>query len=169
MARNVAHQEGRVIRHFTTAVFDLVPMAGDFRQEQPKTEAAYYFRPRKTILIRTVADGGESYYFRGDHRATFPRSMARSCGSACERREDPERLARLSVLVVGDICLDRWCSYDPALSEPSRETGIPRFAVVSTESTPGAAGAGRLESGCIGSGTRHRSRRRGRGWSWLLS
>ncbi len=72
MARNVAHQEGREIRRFTTAVFDLMPIQGDFRQELPKTEPAYYFRPRKTILIRTVADGGESYYFSGDHRATFP-------------------------------------------------------------------------------------------------
>jgi len=43
-------------------------------------------------------------------------------------------------LVVGDICLDRWCRYDPALSEPSRETGIPRIAVVGGESTPGAGG-----------------------------
>jgi rfaE bifunctional protein kinase chain/domain len=49
-------------------------------------------------------------------------------------------LPGLSVLVAGDICLDRWCSYDPSLSEPSRETGIPRLAVVSTEATPGAAG-----------------------------
>ena len=49
-------------------------------------------------------------------------------------------LARLNVLVVGDICLDRWCSYDPALSEISRETGIPRTAVVSYESTAGACG-----------------------------
>ncbi|MGO9257635.1 MAG: bifunctional heptose 7-phosphate kinase/heptose 1-phosphate adenyltransferase [Bryobacteraceae bacterium] len=47
---------------------------------------------------------------------------------------------RLRVLVVGDVCLDRWCTYDPALSEPSRETGIPRTAVISTEVTPGAAG-----------------------------
>jgi hypothetical protein len=72
MARNVAHQEGRQIRDLTTAVFDLMPIAGDFRDELPKTEPAYYFRPRKTILIRTVADGGHSYYFSGDHRATFP-------------------------------------------------------------------------------------------------
>lgn len=49
-------------------------------------------------------------------------------------------LPTLSVLVVGDICLDRWCYYDPALSEPSRETGIPRIAVVASETTPGAAG-----------------------------
>jgi rfaE bifunctional protein kinase chain/domain len=46
----------------------------------------------------------------------------------------------LHALVVGDICLDRWCQYDPALSEPSRETGIRRLAVVSTITTPGAGG-----------------------------
>jgi rfaE bifunctional protein kinase chain/domain len=49
-------------------------------------------------------------------------------------------IGRLRVLIAGDVCLDRWCRYDPALSEPSRETGIPRLAVVSTEVTAGAAG-----------------------------
>ena len=72
MARNVARQQGRTIARFTTAVFDLVALAGDGRTELPKTEAGYYFRPYKTILVRTVADGGESFYFRGDHRATLP-------------------------------------------------------------------------------------------------
>ena len=55
----------------------------------------------------------------------------------------PEILAKLpgmSVLVVGDLCLDRWCTYDPALGEPSRETGLERVAVVKTETTAGAAG-----------------------------
>jgi rfaE bifunctional protein kinase chain/domain len=47
---------------------------------------------------------------------------------------------KLRVLVVGDVCLDRWCRYDPALADESRETGIPRIAVVATEVTPGAAG-----------------------------
>ena len=72
MARNVAHQEGRAIKHFTTAVFDLVPIQGDIHHELPKTDPGYYFRPHKTILVRTVADGGDSYYFCGDHRATVP-------------------------------------------------------------------------------------------------
>jgi rfaE bifunctional protein kinase chain/domain len=49
-------------------------------------------------------------------------------------------IPRLSALVVGDICLDRWCAYDPATSEPSRETGIPRIGVVRTEITAGAGG-----------------------------
>ena len=51
-----------------------------------------------------------------------------------------ERIPNLSALVVGDICLDRWCHYDPALSEPSRETSLSRTAVISTQLTPGAAG-----------------------------
>ena len=72
MARNVAHQEGRSIRNFATAVFDIVPIEGDIHHELPKTDPGYYFRPHKTLLVRTVADGGASYYFRGDHRATFP-------------------------------------------------------------------------------------------------
>ncbi|MBM3725211.1 MAG: hypothetical protein FJW40_07275 [Acidobacteria bacterium] len=72
MARNVAHQEGREIRHFTTAVFDIVPILGDPRAELPKTDPGYYFRPHKTMLVRTVADGGESFYVQGDHRATVP-------------------------------------------------------------------------------------------------
>jgi hypothetical protein len=72
MARNVAQREGREIRRFATAVFDLVPIQGDIHKELPKTDPGYYFRPQKTILVRTVADGGESFYFCGDHRATFP-------------------------------------------------------------------------------------------------
>jgi len=72
MARNVAHQGGRSIRNFTTAVFDLVPIQGDIHKELPKTDPGYYFRPHKTILVRTVADGGESFYFCGPHRATLP-------------------------------------------------------------------------------------------------
>jgi hypothetical protein len=72
MSRNVAHQHGRSIRNFTTAVFDLVPIRGDIHKELDKTDPGYYFRPHKTILVRTVADGGESYYFCGEHRATLP-------------------------------------------------------------------------------------------------
>ncbi|MGA2881647.1 MAG: PfkB family carbohydrate kinase [Bryobacteraceae bacterium] len=51
-----------------------------------------------------------------------------------------EAFPRYSALVVGDICLDRWCTYDPATAEPSRETGIPRIGVVSTEVAPGGGG-----------------------------
>jgi hypothetical protein len=72
MARNVAHQQGQVIKHFTTAAFDLVPIEGDTRQQAAKSDYRYYYRPWKTILVRTVADGGESYYVQGDHRLTLP-------------------------------------------------------------------------------------------------
>jgi rfaE bifunctional protein kinase chain/domain len=59
---------------------------------------------------------------------------------------------RLKALVVGDICLDRWCTYDPAASEPSRETGIPRLGVVSTEVTPGAGGTVANNLAALGAG-----------------
>jgi len=73
MARNEALAEGRKISSFTTAVFDLVPLdAYDLHREAPKSEARYYFRPYKTTLVRTVAEGGDSYYVRGDHRSTVP-------------------------------------------------------------------------------------------------
>lgn len=73
MARNVARQQGRPIRRFTTAVFDLTPLPQGFREGPPsKDHPQYYYRPWKTILVRTVADGGASYYFCGDHRRTIP-------------------------------------------------------------------------------------------------
>jgi hypothetical protein len=72
MARNVAHQEGLQIRRFTTAAFDLIPLEGDLHHEAPKNDPRYYYRPWKTILVRTVADGGESFYVQGDHRSTVP-------------------------------------------------------------------------------------------------
>ena len=73
MARNVARQQGEEIRRFTTAVFDLVELPPDYREGTPdKSHPQYYYRPWKTILVRTVADGGQSYYFRGDHRVTIP-------------------------------------------------------------------------------------------------
>jgi hypothetical protein len=72
MARNVARQEGRSLSKFTPAVFDIVELGGDLSKEAPKSEARYYYRPFKTILVRTVADGGESFYIRGDHRVTLP-------------------------------------------------------------------------------------------------
>ncbi len=71
MCRNVAKQEGRTISHFTTAVFDLLPLEGkNVSETPPKEDPRYYFRPWKTIMARTVADGGESYYVQGRHRDT---------------------------------------------------------------------------------------------------
>jgi hypothetical protein len=72
MARNVAHQHGQRIAQFTTAVFDLIPLGDDYHTQAPKSDPRYYYRPWKTILVRTVADGGESFYVAGDHRLTLP-------------------------------------------------------------------------------------------------
>lgn len=72
MVRNVAAQEGREVRRFCTLVCDLHDLPEDIRGEAPKGSAAYYFRPWKTMLVRTVADGGESYYCRARHEESVP-------------------------------------------------------------------------------------------------
>ncbi|MEX2114523.1 MAG: hypothetical protein WD845_15115 [Pirellulales bacterium] len=78
MARNVARQRGQRISDFTTAVFDLVELPDNFRQGPPaKTHPQYYYRPWKTILVRTVADGGRSYYFSGDLSCSIPNLWSR--------------------------------------------------------------------------------------------
>jgi len=67
-------------------------------------------------------------------------------------REILDAFPRLRCLVVGDVCLDRWCQYDPALALASAETGIPRVAVVGTEVTPGAAGTVANNLAALGAG-----------------
>jgi hypothetical protein len=72
MVRNVAHQNGRHIREFTTLVCDLIKLPPNYRVEPDKADPCYYFRPLKTMLVRTVTDGGKSYYVRGHHADTIP-------------------------------------------------------------------------------------------------
>ena len=74
MARNVAKQDGEKITDFTTAVFDLLAIesSDNYNVTPEKSDPRYYFRPWKTILSRTVADGGKSYYVRGEHNKTVP-------------------------------------------------------------------------------------------------
>ncbi len=85
MARNVAKQEGRKITNITTAVFDLLPIEGeDYSATPPKTDPRYYFRPWKTILARTVADGGKSFYIQGSHDQTLP-NLANKAFALCQK------------------------------------------------------------------------------------
>lgn len=79
MARNVAHQEGRSIRRLTSLVCDLADLPEDVSHEADKSNHLYYFRPWKTMLVRTVADGGASYFVRGDHAWTAPQLWTGIC------------------------------------------------------------------------------------------
>ncbi len=92
MARNVAHQDGKRIATFTTAAFDLLPLGDDYHTQPPKTDPRYYYRPWKTILVRTVADGGESFYVAGDHRDTLP-----AVWRACRQHGEPGACANRGV------------------------------------------------------------------------
>jgi hypothetical protein len=79
MARNIAVQKNEEIKHFSTAVFDMVDLGNwreenisDYRNPRNLCDQRYYFRPLKSILIRTIKDGGESFYIQGDFSVTVP-------------------------------------------------------------------------------------------------
>ncbi|MFH1131035.1 MAG: hypothetical protein V1754_06850, partial [Pseudomonadota bacterium] len=72
MARNVARGEGRMIRSFVSLVCDLRPLPKDYSKEPTKDDPSYYFRPWKTMLVRTVKEGGQSFYVNGTHAKTIP-------------------------------------------------------------------------------------------------
>ena len=72
MVRNVAAQEGRSVNRFASLVCDLRHLPDDVSAEAPRGSADYYFRPWKTMLVRTVDDGGESFYVRAPHAETVP-------------------------------------------------------------------------------------------------
>ncbi len=76
MARNIARGHNASISKFTTVVCDLHALPDDYSREPAKDDPAYYFRPWKTMLVRTVADGGESFYIRGKHAETVPQLWA---------------------------------------------------------------------------------------------
>ncbi len=72
MARNVAFQESRTIAHFLTLVCDLRALPPDCSATPSKDDPDYYYRPWKTMLVRTVADGGRSIYLNIDHTLSIP-------------------------------------------------------------------------------------------------
>jgi hypothetical protein len=72
MVRNVAWRQRREIRRFTTLVCDLVSLPQDIHTEADPADSGYFFRPWKTMLIRTVKEGGRSYYVQGHHQETIP-------------------------------------------------------------------------------------------------
>jgi len=87
MCRNVAGREGREIRRFTTLVCDVAPLPEDCGMEPARDDPRYYFRPWKTLLARTVAGGGESFYVRGRHEVTVPRLWTALARQAARRDE----------------------------------------------------------------------------------
>jgi hypothetical protein len=72
MVRNAAHQKGRVITNITTLVCDLLQLPSNYHQEASHETADYFYRPWKTMLVRTVSNGGRSFYVQGKHAETIP-------------------------------------------------------------------------------------------------
>ena len=72
MARNVKAAQGESIQDFTTAVFDIMDIPGDYSREPDKSSHHYYMRWWKTLLVRTLGSKGRSFFISGDFRETVP-------------------------------------------------------------------------------------------------
>lgn len=70
-ALSIARNLGNPVRVFTTANFDLLPLA-DYRRPLGEDKTEYYYRPRKNIVNRPVSLGGKGFHICGDHRVTIP-------------------------------------------------------------------------------------------------
>jgi hypothetical protein len=86
MVRNASGGEVGNIAKITTLVCDLHDLPQNVTEEAPKNSAAYYFRPWKTMLVRTVADGGQGLYVKGDHSQTMPQLWT-ACLQAKESKQ----------------------------------------------------------------------------------
>ena len=75
MARNIAPRINvPPPLNITTGMLDFVQLPTNWRDgEASEGDAAYYYRPWKSILLRTVADGGQSFYVGGQHTDTVPK------------------------------------------------------------------------------------------------
>lgn len=72
MVRNAGRPEGRSIHRFTSLVCDLAELPAHYHKEPSRENPSYYFRPWKTMLVRTVKDPEGSFYVRGHHAETIP-------------------------------------------------------------------------------------------------
>lgn len=72
MARNATKQNGKVIDNYTSVVCDLHDLPENYYEEASKDSSGYYFRPWKTMLVRTVSDKKNSFYIKGRHSETIP-------------------------------------------------------------------------------------------------
>ena len=70
-ALSIARNQGHMLRHITTANFDIIPL-GDYRSDVGKDTYEYYYRPRKNVINRPVSLGGTGLYVCGNHEVTIP-------------------------------------------------------------------------------------------------
>ncbi|MGN0989320.1 MAG: hypothetical protein ACI4N6_03310, partial [Eubacteriales bacterium] len=75
MARNAAAQQGKTIGSITAAAFDLIDIdksEGFVTPEKPASDPRYYYRPWRNVLVKNAAEGGTSFYIKGEHKKTVP-------------------------------------------------------------------------------------------------
>jgi len=78
-AISIVRNLGFPVAKFTTANFDIVPLAGDYHSDVSKEQPEYYYRPRKNIVNRPVSTGGRGFHIQGNHLQTIPTLHRKIC------------------------------------------------------------------------------------------
>ena len=101
-ALSIVRNLGYTVKVFTTANFDLIPLA-DYRKPIGDDVTDYYYRPRKNIVNRPVSLGGRGYHITGDHNVTIPnlhhlivKALAEDPKSIPEKKDENGDLASKS-------------------------------------------------------------------------
>jgi len=89
-AISIVRNLGYPVAKFTTANFDIVPLAGDYHSEISKEQAEYYYRPRKNIVNRPVSTGGRGFHIQGNHLQTIPTLHRKICTQLSEIKQAQE-------------------------------------------------------------------------------
>ncbi len=145
MSQNLAIQRGEHIDHHYILVSDLAESTWDWNQgEPPEENPAYYLRYNKTFSRM----GGDMRYVQADNRDLLlcllhelGEHVVSAVSLTTERLDQlTAKFSQCRIAVVGDFFLDKYLDIDPALEEPSVETGKTAFQVVGVHHSPGAAG-----------------------------
>lgn len=102
-ALSIARNLGNQVKVFTTANFDLIPLA-DYRSPVSDDVPDYYYRPRKNIVNRPVSLGGKGFHIQGEHLATIPNLHARiihdlegaNLQPMAQQEREPDPIARVN-------------------------------------------------------------------------
>lgn len=71
-AISITRNLGYPVKGFTTANFDLFPLAGNYHSSVGKDNPEYYYRPRKNIINRPISMGGQGFHIQANHLQTVP-------------------------------------------------------------------------------------------------
>lgn len=129
------------VEKFTTANFDLFPLAGNYHSKVGKDQVEYYYRPRKNVVNRPTSMGGQGFHIQGNHLDTLPTlhrkvvALAGEKGFAREEKrleQDPFESIKAQIVERSPLAfesLEGMIKREPQLKEAASDLGRAYLAI----------------------------------------